>query len=217
MPSKNQELTDRQRQVLDFIVERHREAGLPPTLREIQHALGLSSQTSAVQFVQALKKKGLLQTLPGMARGIVPTAPSQAPAPQRPDGRALFIDVPLRGDIQAGRAADVVAQADATLPVHAASMGLTDRSQPFALRARGTSMIGKGIMDGDYIVLDAARAPQDGDVVAALIDGDSTLKTLVKRGRQTFLRAENPAFKEMKPKRELKVQGVMVGLIRAKL
>ena len=214
-PKSQQPLTDRQRQVLDFIVEHQRRTGLPPTLREVQRGLGMSSQNSAVQFVQALKKKGVLQTLPGMARGILPSAPAPMPSAKRPDGRPLFIDVPLRGDIQAGLAVDACPQAGVTLPVHAASMGLTDRSQPFALRARGASMIGKGILDGDLIVLDAAREPRSGDVVAALLDGESTLKTLVKQGKKTFLKAENPDFATMLPTRDLLVQGVMVGLIRA--
>ena len=217
MPSpKSQELTDRQRRVFNFIVEHQRRTGLPPTLREVQRGLGMSSQNSAVQFVQALKKKGVLQTLPGTARGIVPNVPALRPAAKRSDGRPLFIDVPLRGDIQAGLAVDAFPQTEVTLPVYAESMGLTERSQPFALRARGTSMIGKGILDGDYIVLDAAREAQSGDVVAALLDGESTLKTLVKRGQRTFLKAENPEFGVMKPTRDLQVQGVMVGLIRGK-
>lgn len=209
-------LTTGQKQVLDFISDRQKQDGYAPTTREIQKALGLASQTSVVQFVRALRAKGFLRNLPKTARGAVVNRARRV-REARPSGRSPFVDVPLRGDIRAGLPAEASPQTGDTLPVHPGTMGLTEASRPFALRARGTSMVGKGILDGDYIVLDAAREPRSGDVVAALLDGESTLKTLVKRGRQTFLRAENPEFKELKPTRELTVQGVMVGLIRAGL
>ncbi len=213
---RNQALTSRQKRVLDYIVERHQAGDIPPTVREIQSALGFPSNTSAVQFVRALEKKGAIQIKPGKARGILPVLPAPA-SPSSPDRRSLFIDVQLSGDIVAGMPVDADAQEGIPLRVNAKSMGLTESSKPFALRARGTSMIGRGILDGDYIVLDAAREPRPGDVVAALLDGQSTLKTLVEKNGKTFLRAENPKFKDLKPKAELKVQGVMVGLIRAGL
>ena len=222
---KNQALTSRQQRVFDYIMERHREGDIPPSLYEIQTALKLTSKTSVAQFIRALVKKGVIRIMPGKARGILPVLP-EATSHSRPDERPLFIDVQLQGDtdvhdvqlqgdIVAGPAVEACPEPGKTFPISVKGMGLTKNSKPYALRARGTSMIGKGIMDGDYIVLDAAREARSGDVVAALLDGESTLKTLVKEGKQTYLKAENPAFvKMMRPKRELKVQGVMVGLVR---
>ena len=175
-------LTKGQGQVLDFILTRQEQDGYAPTTREVQKALGLASQTSVVQFVRSLKKKGYLKVVPK----------------------------------RTGRPVDASPQTGENLRLDPALLDLKKTSKLFALRAWGTSMIGKGILDGDYIVLDSARPAKSGDVVAALLDGQSTLKTLVKSGRQTFLRAENPAFQDMKPQRELQVQGVMVGLFRGK-
>ena len=226
MPSTPKKtLTPPQRDVLYYILDKQRELGYPPTRGEIQLAFGYTSKTSVVQIVRALEKKGHIKVVPGIARGITTVQPPDPAPPARPSGRSLFVDMPLRGDIvdvplcgdiRAGLPVEAFPSSGTTLPVPAKSMRLTKRSRPFALRAKGTSMIGKGILDGDYIVLDAARAPHSGDVVAALIDGEATLKTLVKQGGQLFLKAENPEFKLLKPKRTLEVQGVMVGLIRGK-
>ena len=214
IPSRPQSLTEGQQRVLDFILSRQREAGIPPTRREIQQALQLTSETSVVQFLRSLVKKGFVRVMPGKARGITAVVPGDAGGPIRPDGRPLFIDVPLLGDIQAGLPSDAFPEVQNKFPVHAASMGLTAQSKPFALRARGDSMTGKGILDGDYIVLDAARLAQSGDVVAALLDGETTLKTYVANGKKPYLKAANPKYANMVPKRGLQVQGVMVGLIR---
>jgi len=84
----------------------------------------------------------------------------------------------------------------------------------FALRVRGDSMIGAHIVDGDVVILEDAKEVHDGDVVAALIDGETTLKRyVVERGRP-YLKAENPRYPNLVPARELKIQGVMVSLVR---
>ena len=94
------------------------------------------------------------------------------------------------------------------------SVGIRPTSRTFALRVSGDSMIGKHIVDGDVVVVEHGREPRTGDVVAALIDGQSTLKTfLLQRGRP-FLRAENPKYRDLIPADELVIQGVMVALIR---
>jgi repressor LexA len=84
----------------------------------------------------------------------------------------------------------------------------------FALRVRGDSMIGAHIVDGDIVILEDAKDVHDGDIVAALIDGETTLKRyVVERGRP-YLKAENPRYPDLVPARELKIQGVMVSLVR---
>ena len=97
--------------------------------------------------------------------------------------------------------------------VDAASLGVSARARLFALRVRGDSMTGAHILDGDTVFL-TPRDPRPGAIVAALIDGESTLKRfLVQRGRP-FLRAENPRYPDLLPATELIIQGVMVGLLR---
>lgn len=218
MPSTpKQELTLNQQRVLDYIVDRQRRDGFPPTTREIQQALGFKHQNSVAQFVKSLRHKGYIHTSPEGARRPITLSSSASSVGALVNERSLFIDVPMRGDIQAGVPAEALPQYGITLLVDAKSMGLTEQSRPYALRARGTSMIGRGILDGDYIVLDETREPRSGDVVAALLDGEATLKTLVKEGNTVYLKAENPAVSVPKPKRQLQVQGVMVGLIRTEL
>jgi repressor LexA len=94
------------------------------------------------------------------------------------------------------------------------SVGIRPTSRTFALRVSGDSMIGKHIVNGDVVVIEHGREAKPGDVVAALIDGQSSLKTfLVQRGRP-FLRAENPRYPDLIPADELVIQGVMVALVR---
>jgi repressor LexA len=84
----------------------------------------------------------------------------------------------------------------------------------FALRVRGDSMIGAHIVDGDIIILEDRKEVQKGDIVAALIDGETSLKRYVVDHGRPYLKAENPRYPDLVPARELKIQGVMVSLIR---
>lgn len=208
-------LSKRQQQVLDYLWRHQHEQGVPPSTREIQKALELGSQTQVVQLIRVLESKKAVRTLPGKARGVIVVQP---PSPPIPKGHAAplsaYIDVPMCGEIQAGLPADASPQVGDTLPVKAASMGLKSSSKPFALRVRGHSMTGACIQDGDYVVLDRAREPRSGDVVAALLDGQSTLKRYVVENGKAYLKAENPHYDDIKPSGGFSVQGVMVGLIR---
>jgi repressor LexA len=95
-----------------------------------------------------------------------------------------------------------------------ASLGLRPTARTFALEVRGDSMVGRHILEGDYVILEHGVTPRSGDVVAALIDNESTLKTFVIDKGKPFLRAENPRYPNLVPAQELVIQGVMVALIR---
>jgi repressor LexA len=84
----------------------------------------------------------------------------------------------------------------------------------FALRVRGDSMIGAHILDGDIVILEDRKEVQNGDIVAALIDGETSLKRYVVDHGRPYLKAENPRYPDLVPARELKIQGVMVSLLR---
>jgi len=127
--------------------------------------------------------------------------------------REPIADVPIYGAIPAGYSDDTTPEADGTLSVDVRSMGLDERTKAYALKVRGESMIDAHIMDGDHVVLEN-REPRDQDVVAALIDGETTLKRYVANGRKPYLKAENPDFPDLLPVQELMIQGVMVGLVR---
>ena len=92
--------------------------------------------------------------------------------------------------------------------------GIHDRSKAFALRVTGTSMVGRQIFDGDIVLLEHGAVPRNGDVVAALIDNESTLKTFVRKGGRVWLRAENPVYPDLIPASDLQVQGVGRAVIR---
>lgn len=198
-------LTDRQQQVLDFIHAHQREHGVSPSLREIQAHFGLASPFGIKRHVDALTEKGALRRLDGKARGLLP---------QSHPHRGPLLDIPLFGTIPAGFAVTAEQQEpDSYVSVDTASLGVRPNAKVFALRVRGDSMTGASILDGDTVFL-TPRDPRPLDIVAALIDGESTLKRfLVQRG-QPFLRAENPRYPDLLPASELVIQGVMVGLLR---
>jgi repressor LexA len=94
------------------------------------------------------------------------------------------------------------------------SIGYKPTRNAFALRVTGDSMIGRHILDGDFVILEHGAEPRNGQIVAALIDGASTLKTFVLKGRKPFLKAENPKYPDLIPAEELMIQGVFKALIR---
>ena len=199
-------LTQRQQQVLDFVHRHHDRHGVFPSLREIQAHFGFASPFAVTRHLQALERKGALHRQPGKARAF--SSPTLA-------RRGALLQVPVYGVIPAGVpvANGAVAEPEAHVSVDAASLGLRANARLFALRVRGDSMIGANILDGDTVFL-LPREPQTGQIVAALIDGESTLKRLVNQRGRAFLRAENPRYPDLLPADELIIQGVMVGLLR---
>jgi repressor LexA len=128
-------------------------------------------------------------------------------------GRNRIMDVPIYGAISAGLAEDVVQEALGTVSVDAVSAGLKKNSRMFALKVRGDSMTGAHISDGDLVILEQ-RTPKNGDIVAALIDSETTLKRFISNQGRPYLKAENPNYPDLIPVGELTVQGVMVALVR---
>ena len=117
------------------------------------------------------------------------------------------------GSVPAGIPELIEQQPDGFVPVDIAAIGVSKDEVLFATRVRGDSMINAHIADGDMAVL-AVRRPQYGKIVAALIDGETTLKRYVQKRGRVYLHAENPLFPDLIPARELIIQGVMVALIR---
>jgi len=197
-------MTARQREVLEFIESRQAADGVMPSTREIQQHFGFASQTAALNHLRALERKGAIVRRPRTARGVAVAAHLR---------RNPIIDVPIYGCIAAGLP-EASTQADiGTVSIDAVSAGLKKQSRMFALKVRGESMIGAQISEGDLVILEH-RPAKDGDIVAALVDGETTLKRYVVARGRPFLRAENPHYPEIHPVEELMVQGVMVALVR---
>ena len=196
-------LTDKQLAVLDFIRERRRDGFAMPTVREIQARFGFSSPFAATRHLMALEKKGFLNRAGGLARSMV----LNEPTPPR------WLNIPLLGAIPAGLPVDAIEQSDRCITVDPDSIRLPKNSRTFALEVRGDSMVDAGILDRDVVILELSE-PRHRDIVAALIDGETTLKRyLVQRGKP-FLHAENPKYPDLIPARALVIQGVFRALIR---
>ncbi|HYV28423.1 MAG TPA: transcriptional repressor LexA, partial [Candidatus Eisenbacteria bacterium] len=201
------ELTQRQKQVLDFIQTSHHAHGLAPSLREIASHFGFRSMTAAAHHVRALRHKGALHNQPHCARALRVLSPLH-------HLRKRVADIPIYGVIPAGFADDRRQEAKGCVSIDIETLGVKPTPRTFALEVRGDSMIGKHIVEGDLVVLEHGQTPRPGDVVAALIDNESTLKTFVMDKGKPCLRAENPRYPKLIPASELVIQGVMVALIR---
>jgi repressor LexA len=125
-----------------------------------------------------------------------------------------MVDIPVYGSIPAGFARDRQQEAKGCVSIDMETLGIRSTPRTFALEVRGDSMEGRHIVEGDLVVLEHGKTPRAGDVVAALIDNESTLKTFMENRGKPFLRAENVKYPDLIPAGELVIQGVMVGLIR---
>ena len=196
-------LTDKQSAVLEYIRERRTEGFSMPTVREIQQRFGFSSPFAATRHIMALEKKGFLNRAGGRARSMILHDPHTP----------RWLNIPLLGAIPAGLPIEAVEQPDRSITVDADSLRLPKNPRTFALEVRGDSMIGAGILDRDIVILELAEA-RDRDIVAALIDGETTLKRFLVQKNRPFLRAENPKYPDLIPAQELVIQGVFRALIR---
>lgn len=202
--SQSIQLTKRQQEVLDYLKETHRSEGFMPSTRDIQHHFKFASQTAAMSHLRALERKGVIVRKANKACGIG--------FPEEME-REEIVDIPIYGNIAAGMSQDVDSEKEGCLSIDISSLGMRGNARTFALKVRGDSMIDAHICDGDTVVLEY-REPRKGDVVAALIDGETTLKRYLVEGGSPYLRAENEDYPDLMPARELVIQGVLVALLR---
>src|ERR1700731_3520603 len=196
-------LTDRQKNVLDFIQREQREKGITPSTREIQKHFRFASQTSVMQYLAALERKGFLNRHARKARALI-----------TPVQKVRITDIPIYGQIPAGMSTLTDQTIEGHVSLDMRSVNASKNGRTFALRVRGHSMIDAHILDGDIVILEDRKDVQNGDVVAALIDGETTLKRYVVEHGRPYLKAENSAYPNLVPARELTIQGVMVSLVR---
>jgi repressor LexA len=205
MASDAEQLTARQRRILEFIATTVRERGYPPTVREIGEAVGLTSSSSVHAQLATLERRGLLRKDPTKPRAM---ALSETP-------RAEGVVVPLVGRIAAG----TPVLADQHIEEHlVVPMGFAGDAQHFALRVRGDSMMGAGILDGDIVVVRAQATADDGDVVAVLLPGpaepEATVKRLRVRRGKAMLVPEHPAMEPFEMHPEGQLLGKVVSVLR---
>jgi|SRR6185503_7812488 len=204
----NKKLTTCQRRVLEFIQSCIRENGCPPTRQEIATHFKYRSLTTVESHLRLIVRKGYLKIEPNLSRGLQLVMPNQS-------ARSTLLDVPLYGSIPAGPPEEREAEVIRYLTVDPETVKAKLSSDAFALQVRGDSMIERHILDGDHVIIEPRREARPQDVVAALIDGQTTLKTLVVKNGKSYLKAENPKYKDLIPKEDLRVNGVAVAVLRS--
>jgi repressor LexA len=190
-----EELTDRQRAILEFIVEQQSTRGYPPSVREIGEAVGLTSPSTVHSHLETLQRRGFLRKDPTKPRAIEVRwdSASGGTAERRP------VDyIPLVGDVAAGT--DVLAQEniEELMPIPVDITGGGGDGVLFMLRVRGDSMIDKAILDGDFVVVRQQAEAKNNDIVVAGIPGEeATVKTFTKQGGRVVLVPANPRLAPM--------------------
>jgi repressor LexA len=204
-------MTPRQREVLEFIRvfgERH---GVPPTVREIGEKFDFTAR-AAFDHLRALERKGMLERrVTGKRASRTLILPSQKGS-RRPEPAGI----PLVGRIAAGAPITAVENHEDTIPLRPDWLG-TGGQDVFALRVRGDSMIDVHIVDGDLVLVRKQETAGSGDIVAALLDGEATVKRFGREGGAVVLRPEHPTMKPIvvDPGRgEFRILGKVVGVMR---
>lgn len=188
-------LTAKQKRILDYISKSTQDHGYPPTIRELVKQFSLSIGT--IQwYLRKLEEQGYLSRKEGMARAIVPS-------PKRSS-------IPIVGRIQAGGPALAFHEIEGHIPP---SDDLRNTETLFALRVRGDSMVNAGILEGDIAILRQQEYASDGDIVAALLDDETTLKRLKRINGHYALKPENPKYKPITGQ-EFKIMGKLLKVIR---
>lgn len=213
-------LTKRQQQILDTVQASIVDRGYPPSVREIGKAVGLASPSTVKHHLDTLERIGLLQRDPGRPRAIEVREKGQS-APRKKTAPGFVVpvslaegensEIPVVGQIAAGEPITAEQQVEDvfTLPTQVTGTGTL-----FALRVNGDSMIDAAIWDGDYVVVRAQPNADNGDIVAALLDGEATVKVFSRQANHTWLLPKNPAYVPI-PADEATILGRVVTVIRS--
>ncbi len=210
------ELTDKQREILNSIIDRIHETGVPPTLDELKEEFGFASKFAVVRHLEALAKKGFIKRS-NKARDIqILRGPNKEPVSV---GKYLSTEddlmLPLIGTVTAGTPILTEENIDRHMAV---PRYLVRTSQAcFMLRVQGYSMIRAGILDGDYVIVQSTNQAQNNDIVVALVGNEVTVKRLVTTGLQSYLKAENPQYADIYPQEDWSIQGKVLALIRERV
>lgn len=230
------DMTDRQKAILEYIRKHFADNHYWPSIRDIQNEFGFKSTNAVTGHLRALERKGNIARVPGQARAyrLAEAKPGSPAAPRAPKAPAKsgdilpfvpesvrdvdesnLLTIPVYGSIAAGYPDGVEpGQPIAQLQIDPETAGVRRGTKLFALRVRGESMIEAGIQDGDTVILEKGEG-RPGDIVAALIDGEVTLKRLMLgKDRRTYLKAENPSYPNLMPTASLSVQGIARTLVR---
>lgn len=197
-------LTNRQKDILDFLREFIRESGYPPSLREICARFGIKGPQNAAKHLDALEKKGFIRRAAGSSRAI-----------ELLDGRQATggVSLPIAGRVRAGAPGLAIEDIVGHVMLDENFFRCSDA---LLLKVEGESMIEAGINDGDYVVVRPQKDATVGDVVVAMIDGEATVKTFLREGNEIILKPENSSMRPIRvtSDREFFVIGKVISVIR---
>ena len=230
------ELTDRQRQVYEFIEARIEEWGYPLTIREIGEHLGIKSTNGVADHLKALKRKGYLQQRDQKSRTLAPTTEASKKRGPRPSphakksgkpsaavrlmvpGNSQGVEIPVLGRVAAGEPILAEENAEATVVIDSFFLGGNPSHKVFALKVVGDSMIEDGIFDGDYIFVSKKPHAEPGEIVVVLIESEATVKRFYPEGDRIRLQPANstmePIYVAKADFKEVSIIGHVVGVYR---
>jgi repressor LexA len=208
------DLTSRQRRILDFIRETVERRGYPPTVREIGEAVGLVSPSSVAYQMGVLQKKGYLRKDPNRPRAVDVRPPSELLLEDDEEAvraaRPAPAYVPVLGRIAAGGPILAEQQVEGVFPLPREIVG---EGTLFLLAVKGDSMLDAAICDGDWVVVRQQPTAENGEIVAAMLDGEATVKTYRRRDGHVWLMPHNPAFEPI-PGDDATILGKVVAVLR---
>jgi repressor LexA len=212
-----EELTERQREILAFIVKETESRGFPPTIREIGEEMDIRSTNGVNDHLKALERKGYLNRGEQQSRSLVPTKRARLLLGLGVKKESGMVEVPLLGKVAAG--APLLAQENAEDSVRIDSFLLGGNGREvFALRVKGQSMIDDGIFDGDYLFVRKTAQAQPGDIVVALIEDEATVKRYYPEGERIRFQPANatmqPIYVNRADFRSTMILGQVVGVYR---
>jgi len=199
------ELTQRQKQILQYIVQHTQTQGYPPTVREIGQGVNLSSSSTVHAHLRALEQAGLIRRDPILTRAIRVVAGNIEPfRPKR------VANLPVLGRVAAGSPTLAAEDIEDTFPV---PLEFLSGADGFMLRVKGDSMIEDGIKDGDYVIVRRQQTAENGDTVVALVDDEATVKRFYKEKGRVRLQPANASMQPMYFD-GVTIVGKVVGLVR---
>lgn len=205
-------ITPRQQEILTFLKQHFRREKFWPSIREIQDHFGFRSTNAVMGHLKALERKKYISRNVGQARTFkVNFDGKDARLVKGPE----VLNIPIFGSITAGYPDRVEpGGAIGRMQIDVETAGVRKSRKTFALKVRGDSMIDAGIYDGDMVIIEQGL-PNNGDIVAALIDGETTLKRFIKKGRKApFLQAANEDYPDLYPVADLIIQGLAKAVVR---
>ena len=201
------DLTQRQREVLDFLKNFIRKRGFPPTLREIASHLGVKGPRGPQKAVQILERKGYVRRVSRGSRTLelIGFSPAQ---------RGEVLSVPIVGRVRAGEPILAVENVEGYISL---DRSLLSSENVFLLRVQGDSMIEAHIEDGDFALVRPQQGAENGEIVVALIEDEATIKRIFKKGDLIRLEPAHPAMEPIvvrKGEKKVKIVGKVVGIFR---